>query len=41
MTATRALSADIVTGTLRWQRSLDHLVEQFANRRLAKLDRRS
>jgi 16S rRNA (cytosine967-C5)-methyltransferase len=35
----RALAADIVTGTLRWQRSLDHLVEQFANRRLAKVDR--
>ena len=35
----RALAAEIVTGTLRWQRSLDHLVEQFATRRLAKIDR--
>jgi 16S rRNA (cytosine967-C5)-methyltransferase len=35
----RALAAEIVTGTLRWQRSLDHLVEHFANRRLAKVDR--
>jgi 16S rRNA (cytosine967-C5)-methyltransferase len=30
----RALAAEIVTGTLRWQRALDHLVEQFARRRL-------
>ena len=37
----RALTADIVTGTLRWQRSLDHLIEHFANRPLAKLDPRS
>ena len=35
----RALSAEIVTGTLRWLRSLDFLVEHFANRRLAKIDR--
>jgi 16S rRNA (cytosine967-C5)-methyltransferase len=35
----RALAAEIVTGTLRWQRSLDHLVEHFANRRLGKVDR--
>ena len=34
----RALAAEIVTGALRWQRSLDHLIEQFAKRRLAKLD---
>ena len=34
----RALAAEIVTGTLRWQRSLDHLVEHFANRRIAKVD---
>ena len=34
----RALAAEIVTGTLRWQRSLDHLVEHFAKRPLAKLD---
>ena len=34
----RALAADIVTGTLRWQRSLDHLIEHFARRPLSKLD---
>lgn len=34
----RSLAAEIVTGTLRWQRSLDHLIEHFAKRRLAKLD---
>src|SRR5688500_19754997 len=34
----RALTAEIVTGTLRWQRSLDHLVLHFARRPLAKLD---
>jgi 16S rRNA (cytosine967-C5)-methyltransferase len=34
----RALTADIVTGTLRWQRSLDHLVARFANRPLPRLD---
>ena len=34
----RALAAEIVTGTLRWQRNLDHLVEQLANRRIAKVD---
>jgi 16S rRNA (cytosine967-C5)-methyltransferase len=34
----RALTADIVTGTLRWQRSLDHLIEQMAKRRLVKID---
>jgi 16S rRNA (cytosine967-C5)-methyltransferase len=34
----RALTATIVTGTLRRQRTLDHLVEHFANRRLSKLD---
>ena len=34
----RALAAEIVTGTLRWQRSLDHLVEQFARRPIAKID---
>jgi 16S rRNA (cytosine967-C5)-methyltransferase len=34
----RALAAEIVTGTLRWQRSLDHLVEHFSKRRIAKLD---
>jgi 16S rRNA (cytosine967-C5)-methyltransferase len=34
----RALAADIVTGTLRWRRSVDHLIEHFARRSLAKLD---
>lgn len=34
----RALAAEIVTGTLRWQRSLDFLIEHFARRRLAKVD---
>ena len=34
----RALATEIVTGTLRWQRSLDHLIEQLANRRLKKVD---
>jgi 16S rRNA (cytosine967-C5)-methyltransferase len=35
----RGLAAEIVTGTLRWQRSLDHLVEHFARRPLPKVDR--
>ena len=35
----RALAAEIVTGTLRWQRSLDYLAEHFAARPLAKIDR--
>lgn len=35
----RALAAEIVIGTLRWQRSIDHLVEHFAGRPLAKVDR--
>jgi 16S rRNA (cytosine967-C5)-methyltransferase len=35
----RGLAAEIVTGSLRWQRSLDHLVEHFANRPLRKVDR--
>jgi 16S rRNA (cytosine967-C5)-methyltransferase len=34
----RALAAEIVTGTMRWLRSLDFLVEHFAGRRLAKVD---
>jgi 16S rRNA (cytosine967-C5)-methyltransferase len=34
----RSLTAAIVTGTLRWQRALDHLIEHFAKRPLAKLD---
>ena len=28
--ATASLAAEIVTGTLRWQRSLDHLIEHFS-----------
>lgn len=34
----RALASDIITGTLRWQRSLDHLIEHFAGRTISKLD---
>lgn len=34
----RSLAAEIVTGTLRWQRSLDHLIEHFSKRRIRKLD---
>jgi 16S rRNA (cytosine967-C5)-methyltransferase len=34
----RALATDLVTGTLRWQRQLDHLIEHFAKRPLTKLD---
>ena len=34
----RALVTDLVTGTLRWQRQLDHLIEQFAKRPVSKLD---
>lgn len=34
----RSLAADIVAGTLRWQRSLDHLIEHFSKRRIEKLD---
>jgi 16S rRNA (cytosine967-C5)-methyltransferase len=34
----RALAADIVTGTLRWQRNVEHLIEHFARRPLDKLD---
>jgi len=34
----RSLAAEIVTGTLRWQRSLDHLIEHFSRRRIARLD---
>lgn len=35
----RALAAEIVTGTLRWQRSLDYLAGHFAKRPLSKVDR--
>ena len=34
----RALATDLVTGTLRWQRQLDYLIEHFAKRPLTKLD---
>jgi 16S rRNA (cytosine967-C5)-methyltransferase len=34
----RALATDLVTGTLRWQRQLDHLITEFASRPLARLD---
>jgi 16S rRNA (cytosine967-C5)-methyltransferase len=34
----RALAADIITGTLRWQRSLDCIVAHFARRPVHKLD---
>jgi 16S rRNA (cytosine967-C5)-methyltransferase len=34
----RGLTMEIVTGTVRWQRTLDHLIEQFASRGLARLD---
>lgn len=34
----RALAAEIVTGTLRRQRSLDYLIEHFSRRRLSKID---
>jgi len=34
----RALAAEIITGSLRWQRSLDFLIEHFANRTVSDLD---
>ena len=34
----RALAAEIITGTLRWQRSLDHLIEHVAKRPVARVD---
>lgn len=34
----RALAAEIVTGTLRWQRTLDHVIEHFAKRSAARMD---
>src|SRR5690606_37524785 len=34
----RALALDIAAGTLRWQRSLDFLIEHFARRPLVKID---
>jgi 16S rRNA (cytosine967-C5)-methyltransferase len=34
----RALAGEIATGTLRWQRAFDHVIEQFARRAAGKLD---
>lgn len=34
----RALAADIVTGTMRWLRSLDFLIDHFAKRPIRRLD---
>lgn len=34
----RSLAMEIVTGTVRWQRTLDHLIEHFTARALARLD---
>jgi hypothetical protein len=34
----RALAAEIVTGSLRWLRSLDALIEHFAKRPPTKID---
>jgi 16S rRNA (cytosine967-C5)-methyltransferase len=34
----RALAADLVIGTLRWQRQIGYLIEHFAKRALSKLD---
>jgi 16S rRNA (cytosine967-C5)-methyltransferase len=34
----RGLAAEIVTGTLRWLRSLDFLIEHFARRSIGQLD---
>lgn len=34
----RALATDLVTGTLRWQRQLDYLIEHFSKRPLSRLD---
>ena len=35
----RSLAADIATGSIRWKRSVDHLIAHFAGRPLAKIDR--
>jgi 16S rRNA (cytosine967-C5)-methyltransferase len=34
----RALATDLVTGTLRWQGQIDHLIAHFAARPIAKFD---
>lgn len=35
----RALAGEIATGALRWQGALDHVIEAFAGRPIARLDR--
>ena len=34
----RSLATDLVTGVLRWQRQIDHVIEESSKRPLAKLD---
>jgi 16S rRNA (cytosine967-C5)-methyltransferase len=34
----RALAGEIATGTLRWQGAIDHVIEAFAGRSIARLD---
>ena len=34
----RSLATDLVTGTLRWQHQLDHLIAHFSKRPIARLD---
>ena len=34
----RALAAEVIAGTLRFQRAIDYLIEHFARRRIGKLD---
>jgi 16S rRNA (cytosine967-C5)-methyltransferase len=34
----RALAVEIVTGTVRWQRNLDHLIEAISRRPLARIE---
>src|SRR5947207_705958 len=35
----RALAGEIATGTLRWLGAIDHVIETFAGRPIARLDR--
>src|SRR5262249_61111305 len=35
----RALAGEIATGALRWQGAIDHVIEAFAGRPVARLDR--
>ena len=37
----RALAGEIATGTVRWQGAYDHIIELFAGRPIAKMDRAS